>query len=41
LVKKYGLDLEKMARDTKLNDEQRTVGELRRGFKRAGLLSRG
>ncbi|KAI3607409.1 hypothetical protein WG66_005250 [Moniliophthora roreri] len=39
LVEKYGLggeSVEKMARDRKLNTEQRTEGELRRALKRAG-----
>ncbi|KAK7440185.1 Nucleolar protein 16 [Stygiomarasmius scandens] len=39
LVEKYGTDVERMARDRKLNSEQRTVGELRRGLVRAGMLS--
>ncbi|KAK0210345.1 ribosome biogenesis protein Nop16, partial [Desarmillaria ectypa] len=37
LVKKYGKDAEKMAKDRKLNPDQRTTGELRRALKRAGL----
>ncbi|KAF8894460.1 ribosome biogenesis protein Nop16 [Infundibulicybe gibba] len=37
LIKKYGQDVEKMARDPKLNPEQRTAGELRRSLKRTGL----
>jgi len=37
LVERYGGDVEHMARDRKLNPEQRTVGELRRGLRRAGL----
>jgi nucleolar protein 16 len=35
LVKKHGGDVERMAKDRKLNPEQRTVGELRRGLRRA------
>ncbi|KAF9049373.1 hypothetical protein BDZ89DRAFT_978328 [Hymenopellis radicata] len=38
LVDKYGHDIEKMARDRKLNPEQRTAGELRRALKRAGIV---
>lgn len=38
LVQKYGDDIERMARDRKLNPEQRTAGELRRGLKRAGIF---
>lgn len=37
LVNKYGDDVEKMAKDRKLNPEQRTVGQLRRAFRRAGF----
>jgi len=37
LVDKYGEDVERMARDRKLNAEQRTAGQLRRALKRAGL----
>lgn len=37
LVAKYGLDVEQMARDRKLNGEQRTVGALRRALQRAGM----
>ncbi|KAK0502815.1 ribosome biogenesis protein Nop16 [Armillaria luteobubalina] len=37
LVEKHGKDAEKMARDRKLNPDQRTTGELRRALKRAGL----
>ncbi|KAF5330909.1 hypothetical protein D9619_005845 [Psilocybe cf. subviscida] len=37
LVKKYGEDVGAMARDLKLNPEQRTEGQLRRGLKKAGL----
>lgn len=36
LVEKYGEDVEKMARDRKLNPDQRTAGELSRAIKRAG-----
>lgn len=36
LVERYGEEVEKMARDRRLNPEQRTVGELRRGIRRAG-----
>ncbi len=38
LVDKYGEDMEKMARDRKLNPEQRTAGELGRALKRAGIV---
>ena len=41
LVDKYGNDMEQMARDRKLNADQRTAGELRRALKRAGLLGAG
>ncbi|KAJ7273212.1 ribosome biogenesis protein Nop16 [Mycena rebaudengoi] len=34
LVDKYGSDVEQMARDRKLNPEQRTAGQLRRSVKR-------
>lgn len=37
LVDKYGEDVEKMARDRKLNAEQRTAGELRRALRRAAM----
>ncbi|KAJ7197164.1 ribosome biogenesis protein Nop16, partial [Mycena pura] len=37
LVAKHGTDVQKMARDRKLNAEQRTVGELTRGLRRCGL----
>lgn len=37
LVEKHGKDAEKMAKDRKLNPDQRTTGELRRALKRAGL----
>ncbi|KAJ7632192.1 ribosome biogenesis protein Nop16 [Roridomyces roridus] len=37
LVDKYGDDIERMARDRKLNPEQRTVGQLKRSLKRCGL----
>jgi len=36
LVRKHGEDVEGMARDRRLNPEQRTSGELRRGIRRAG-----
>jgi len=36
LIQKHGEDVESMARDRRLNPEQRTVGELRRGIRRAG-----
>ena len=41
LVDKYGENVERMARDRKVNSEQRTVGELERALKRAGLLAGG
>lgn len=34
LVEGYGEDVERMAKDRKLNPEQRTVGELRRALAR-------
>ncbi|KAG6832692.1 hypothetical protein H0H92_012264 [Tricholoma furcatifolium] len=37
LVEKYGSDVEGMARDRKLNVDQRTAGELRRALRKAGL----
>jgi len=37
LVDKYGSDVEQMARDRKLNPEQRTVGQLTRSLKRCGF----
>jgi len=37
LVEAYGGDVEQMARDRKLNPEQRTVGQLTRSLKRCGL----
>ncbi|KAJ7771698.1 ribosome biogenesis protein Nop16 [Mycena metata] len=37
LVDKHGTDIEQMARDRKLNPEQRTVGQLTRSLKRCGL----
>ncbi|KAF8078104.1 ribosome biogenesis protein Nop16 [Lyophyllum atratum] len=40
LVTKYGEDVERMARDRKLNPEQRTAGVLRRALKKAGLGGR-
>lgn len=36
LVDKYGQDVEAMARDCKLNSDQRTTGELSRAIKKAG-----
>lgn len=36
LVDKYGQDVEAMARDRKLNVDQRTAGELKRAIKKAG-----
>lgn len=38
LQSKYGNDVEKMARDRKLNSSQRTAGELRRALRRAGMI---
>ncbi|KAF7353621.1 Nucleolar protein 16 [Mycena venus] len=40
LVDKYGTDVEQMARDRKLNPEQRTVGQLTRSLKRCGFSAR-
>jgi nucleolar protein 16 len=40
LVRKYGDDLQKMARDRRLNPEQRTANELRRAIAKAGVLLR-
>ncbi|KIM49275.1 hypothetical protein M413DRAFT_438454 [Hebeloma cylindrosporum] len=37
LVKTYGNNIEGMAGDLKLNPEQRTVGQLRRALRKAGL----
>lgn len=37
LTSKYGDDVEGMARDRRLNPEQRTAGQLRRALKNAGL----
>ncbi|KAJ7724060.1 ribosome biogenesis protein Nop16 [Mycena maculata] len=37
LVDTHGTDVEQMARDRKLNPEQRTVGQLKRSLKRCGL----
>ena len=39
LVERYGGDIEGMARDRKLNPDQRTVGELKRLMKKAGGLA--
>lgn len=36
LISKYGSDVEAMARDRRMNPEQRTEGELRRAIRRAG-----
>lgn len=36
LVGKYGDDVEAMARDVRLNVDQRTAGELRRAIRKAG-----
>ncbi|KAG5716266.1 Nucleolar protein 16 [Termitomyces sp. T112] len=40
LVEKYGEDVSKMARDRRLNAEQRTAGALGRALKKAGLIGR-
>ncbi|KAL1746070.1 ribosome biogenesis protein Nop16 [Schizophyllum fasciatum] len=37
LMEKYGKDVDAMARDRKLNTDQRTAGELRRALRRAGI----
>lgn len=37
LVAKYGQNIEQMARDRKLNPEQRTAAELRKSLRRTGL----
>jgi len=37
LVDKHGTDVEQMARDRKLNPEQRTLGQLTRSLKRCGF----
>lgn len=37
LKAKYGVDFEAMARDRKLNYDQRTGGALRRAFRKSGL----
>jgi len=37
LVDKYSIDVEQMAKDRKLNPEQRTVGQLTRSLKRCGF----
>ncbi len=36
LVRKHGEDVEAMARDRKLNVDQRTAGELKRAIRKAG-----
>ena len=36
LVAQHGEDVEAMARDVKLNADQRTAGELRRAIRKAG-----
>lgn len=41
LVRKYGDDLQKMARDRRLNPEQRTANELKRAISKAGVLRHG
>lgn len=38
LVERHGKDIEGMARDRRLNPDQRTVGELKRLMKKAGGL---
>ncbi|KAJ7470288.1 ribosome biogenesis protein Nop16 [Mycena latifolia] len=38
LVDTHGTDVEQMARDRKLNPEQRTAGQLRRSLKRCGFV---
>lgn len=37
LLEKHGKDVDAMARDRKLNTDQRTAGELRRALRRAGI----
>jgi nucleolar protein 16 len=37
LISVYGVDSERMAKDRKLNPEQRTAGELRRALRNARL----
>ena len=39
LVKKHGGNVKAMAADLKLNPEQRTIGQIRRALKGAGLLN--
>lgn len=39
LARKYGDDYEKMARDRRLNPEQKTVGQLKRAVEKAGGLA--
>ncbi|KAI6043080.1 ribosome biogenesis protein Nop16 [Pisolithus marmoratus] len=39
LAKKYGDDYEKMARDRRLNPEQKTVGQLKRAVEKAGGIA--
>ena len=41
LMARHGTDVGAMARDRRLNWDQRTEGELRRGLRRSGLLSLG
>ncbi len=36
LVEKYGEDVEAMAKDRRLNADQRTAGQLKRAIKKAG-----
>lgn len=40
LISKYGHDVEAMARDRRLNPDQRTGGEIRRAITKAGGLER-
>jgi len=40
LISKYGHDVEAMARDRRLNPDQRTEGEIRRAINKAGGLER-
>ena len=41
LMARHGTDVAAMARDRRLNLDQRTEGELRRGLRRSGLFSLG
>lgn len=36
LVKKHGTDIQAMARDFKINQDQRTAGQLKKAFARCG-----